>query len=532
MFCKKCGKEVEDDSIFCKYCGEDLSSSKNYYKINENKVSIDANVLLSSKSAKYLKFFFKKYSRATWLYIIWFLLNCTFWIIAIMDDDYHYAQDSFIISTDGFSIGYYDSTEFLLFTLIIPGLLLGIGKVCGNKLYKIATRLCSILRNNKAVQWFAAIFILCISILIAYYYYQFLGLAIVFATTAICSLVLFIYRKIISKGKEIIYLVLSFTAFGTSWFSFVQHKQCELEKESLPLYRKICQYPTVGDCKKYIQLYSKTSNATSVYNRWFNKLIGESKNFKFFSSDVRFDGSTITPLQKLVELAEFAHDYHNDIIESKATTAIETISDSLYDIACEYKQVNKWRKFCAFVPKGFKRDSENQLEEACTFLYNRCYNEKSLESWETFLKVVPDSLQRDAYEQIKSVYSYMYKEATMKNSIKTWIHYIDSVPEEELRDSRDKLKSLCDSMYNAAKSHDNYKEWSKYIKTVPYEYLKDSKERLHNCIWRNQDTAWEYVCDKDTKAMYEKYLAHFPHGKHSTVARSRIRAKYYSLFYY
>ncbi len=29
MFCRYCGKEIEDDSVFCRYCGRELKKDQN-----------------------------------------------------------------------------------------------------------------------------------------------------------------------------------------------------------------------------------------------------------------------------------------------------------------------------------------------------------------------------------------------------------------------------------------------------------------------------------------------------------------------
>lgn len=38
MFCKKCGKEIENDSIFCKYCGEKIISEKLKIQISNHTI--------------------------------------------------------------------------------------------------------------------------------------------------------------------------------------------------------------------------------------------------------------------------------------------------------------------------------------------------------------------------------------------------------------------------------------------------------------------------------------------------------------
>ena len=533
MFCNKCGKEIEDDSIFCKYCGHNLISSQSTEEVSvDKKASIDANVMVGSKSAKSIKTFFTKHSRATWLYIIWTLLNCTFWIIALIEGESEYAKDYFIIGDHEPSIKYYDCTEFFLFTIIVPGLCFGLKKIGSDKYMKKIRTLCLKWIKNTKVQCSVFIIVVCVLGITAYSYFLYLGVAVVFAIFAICSLALFIYRIKTKKGQRTLFALLSFIAFGASWFYYIQHQKYLLEQASLPLYKEICSYPNVDNCKTYIQLFSTTSNANNVYNKWYNKLIEESKMFKFYSSDVEFDGTTITPLQKLEDFAEITLENNHMDLHDKAVKAIDGICDSLYAIACEYRQVQRWRKYYAFAPNDFKRDSKEKMRDACTFLYNKCYNENTLKSWNLYLTVAPDSLHQDANKRIKSLCDSMYNEALKKDDITTWKHYINNVPAEHLKDSKLRIKSLCDSMYSAAISLNNYKEWNKYIKTVPEEYLKDSKERMNKCIWRSQDTAWEYACDKNTIESYEGYLKHYPHGKNIAIAQKRVIDKTVSKAFY
>lgn len=41
MFCKKCGRQIENDSIFCKYCG---SNNLNNTQINEKEAELNKNI--------------------------------------------------------------------------------------------------------------------------------------------------------------------------------------------------------------------------------------------------------------------------------------------------------------------------------------------------------------------------------------------------------------------------------------------------------------------------------------------------------
>lgn len=96
MYCKYCGKEIEDDSSFCKHCGKPLDSNR---KALTNK--------------------------PVWIiYIIWTLANL-YLLMGIKED---YASDTFFpsIFNDSYTAWnklYYDFSEFIVYVFIIPAFL-------------------------------------------------------------------------------------------------------------------------------------------------------------------------------------------------------------------------------------------------------------------------------------------------------------------------------------------------------------------------------------------------------------------------
>ena len=72
MFCKKCGKEISDNSVFCKYCGfkqEDLSSL------------LDKPLITEDKAREHILFLFSAISRfCKW---IWKTFLIKYWLISI-----------------------------------------------------------------------------------------------------------------------------------------------------------------------------------------------------------------------------------------------------------------------------------------------------------------------------------------------------------------------------------------------------------------------------------------------------------------
>ena len=125
MYCKRCGKEIADDSKFCQHCGgkqEDsfASPANNAVKSEEPKKqekvikmpTIKTN--LSDNQKKWIG-----------LYVVWALLNFIFIFIKGTDGDSSrcffpfqaYWSDDIIWEWD---LRYYDFSEFLVYAILLP----------------------------------------------------------------------------------------------------------------------------------------------------------------------------------------------------------------------------------------------------------------------------------------------------------------------------------------------------------------------------------------------------------------------------
>lgn len=113
MFCKKCGKEIQNDSIFCPFCGT---------KQNEAKIEIN-DILI----------FVKKNKKWTYPYFIWIIFHFALLLSSTKENlegfypwndsiSYllQYTKDVFfdISLTDKCNV--YDISEFFVYTIIIP----------------------------------------------------------------------------------------------------------------------------------------------------------------------------------------------------------------------------------------------------------------------------------------------------------------------------------------------------------------------------------------------------------------------------
>ena len=104
MYCKHCGKEIDDNSSFCKYCG----------KPQDNRAST-SNGLVDFVNNKPI----------VASYILWVIIN----VVCLCRGDkvrefYNILYPSFYLREEGyedyFNLGYYQITDFFVYTILIP----------------------------------------------------------------------------------------------------------------------------------------------------------------------------------------------------------------------------------------------------------------------------------------------------------------------------------------------------------------------------------------------------------------------------
>ena len=108
MYCKGSGKEVADDSKYLQHCGIKLVNNADATNKCSLLLSALAKVKLSNKAKTTLSY-----------YMIWFVINM---MCLIFYDKNRDARDWVFpfISTD---LRYYDGSEFIFYTLLIPYLI-------------------------------------------------------------------------------------------------------------------------------------------------------------------------------------------------------------------------------------------------------------------------------------------------------------------------------------------------------------------------------------------------------------------------
>ena len=108
MYCKHCGREIDDNSSYCKYCG----------KPQDNRVSTPNS---------FVDFVYKKPILSS--YILWVIINtvclcsgkkCGAYYNILypkfcLDEDYYYDNHSNV-----FNLGNYQITDFIVYAILIP----------------------------------------------------------------------------------------------------------------------------------------------------------------------------------------------------------------------------------------------------------------------------------------------------------------------------------------------------------------------------------------------------------------------------
>lgn len=105
MYCKKCGKEIADNSIFCQFCGDKIDSSKSF---SINKIINSFKTNMSDRTISFLSY-----------YSVWVVIN----IICLIFYNKSRSASSYLFPFVEFDLSYYDWSEFILYTILVPYLL-------------------------------------------------------------------------------------------------------------------------------------------------------------------------------------------------------------------------------------------------------------------------------------------------------------------------------------------------------------------------------------------------------------------------
>ena len=171
----------------------------------------------------------------------------------------------------------------------------------------------------------------------------------------------------------------------------------EERKESEALYNQIIVTPTEDACSDYIRHYAGFKHTNDVRDIWLNLIVNESNEFDYTSTETNsssnsYSAQTKNPLQKLEDFVEKnkGTDY-----EERAESYLETVCDSLYNIAKLNATVVGWKQYQRVVPSSYYRDSEEKIEE----IESQAWNTEP-KAWQQ--ATAENSLS--AYNKYKSLY--------------------------------------------------------------------------------------------------------------------------------
>ena len=152
MFCKKCGKKIADDSVFCQYCGTAQDVMNKDTSVDEPTITTDG---IKIDTPSKTKFSISKLSekQKVWIgiYIVWFFLNLAFIFI-----DWSSSADEYFFpftarhSWEKFVLENYDVSEFVVYAIVVPVVILLVNYLWKNHSTEIIAKLSSDNTNDSS----------------------------------------------------------------------------------------------------------------------------------------------------------------------------------------------------------------------------------------------------------------------------------------------------------------------------------------------------------------------------------------------
>ena len=146
MYCKKCGKQIADDSVFCQFCGTALDVNRKDTPIVETIKTVTPPDEMKAENPSKSKFSISKLSekQKVWLgiYVVWFFLNLSFVFInqkSSADERFFPFTSSTYV--DNFDLSYYDISEFVVYAIVLPLVILLVYYLWNNHSTEIIAKL-------------------------------------------------------------------------------------------------------------------------------------------------------------------------------------------------------------------------------------------------------------------------------------------------------------------------------------------------------------------------------------------------------
>lgn len=117
MYCKKCGKQIADDSVFCQFCGsaQNIIANENSHSLDKQNLSNRIRLTIRRLNGKY-KFWIG-------VYFVWVSLNLFFVLFGNSFSEANMFFFPFSRQSHSFSyfdLKYYDVSEFVVYTILFP----------------------------------------------------------------------------------------------------------------------------------------------------------------------------------------------------------------------------------------------------------------------------------------------------------------------------------------------------------------------------------------------------------------------------
>lgn len=167
------------------------------------------------------------------------------------------------------------------------------------------------------------------------------------------------------------------------------------DNESNDLYKKIASSPKDESCLEYIQRFSNMGHADDVRDIWLNLLLKEANSFDYdsYKEDSEYS-STDNPIKKLQEFISKNTETKHAV---KALSVIESICDSLYNVADKRSTTRGWKQYQSLVPTDYLKDSESKIQD----IENQAWNTEA-KAW----KMALSENDITAYSKYKTLYPH------------------------------------------------------------------------------------------------------------------------------
>ena len=165
-------------------------------------------------------------------------------------------------------------------------------------------------------------------------------------------------------------------------------------KKTKELYEKIISSPSEELCKEYIRQFSNTEQADDVRDIWLTMLKSKANSFDYGLDKEETKYISSYPIKNL---QEFISDNIGTSYAHMAHSVIESVCDSLYNVAKNNATIQGWKQYQKIVPTDYLRDSESKIQEIRNQAWNtdakawkKALSENNIASYEKYKFLYPN----------------------------------------------------------------------------------------------------------------------------------------------